>query len=467
MTKRFVLRFCFILIASFALFHVGTSITHKSQDGTEEWGYVQVRPKAHMFWWLYRSPSRVDAGSKPWPTILWLQGGPGGSGTGFGNFLEIGPLNLNLKTRNSTWLQKADLLFVDNPVGTGYSYVESGGEFSKGDVEAAIDMTTLLAEVSKNNTVGLRNAPLYIFAESYGGKFAVTLALSLLRAIQAGNLTLNLRGVALGNSWMSPEDYTYSWGPLLKDLSRIDDVTLQASNRLALKIKQQIKNKLYENATILWSDLEELIITKSNHVDFYNFMLDLEMDSLASTTITTTTTTSVESNRIDSFEVKKNSRYLSSHIYKPGSGGGLEALMNGPIKQKLTIIPPNVTWGGQSDSVFQFFIGDFMKPRIMEIDELLAKGINVTIYNGQVDLICSTKGTEAWINKLKWKGLKTFINKERTTLFCGNEKQTKGFTKSHQNLHFYWILGAGHFVPVDQPCVTLNMVDAITQSPAS
>ena len=75
--------------------------------------------------------------------------------------------------------------------------MESGGEFSKGDVEAAIDMTTLLAEVSKNNTVGLRNAPLYIFAESYGGKFAVTLALSLLRAIQAGNLTLNLRGTFL------------------------------------------------------------------------------------------------------------------------------------------------------------------------------------------------------------------------------------------------------------------------------
>ncbi|KAG7029856.1 Serine carboxypeptidase-like 51, partial [Cucurbita argyrosperma subsp. argyrosperma] len=426
MAKLLVLRFCFVLIASSSLFHVGASITHKSQDGTEEWGYVQVRPKAHMFWWLYRSPSRVDVGSKPWPTILWLQGGPGGSGTGFGNFLEIGPLNSNLKPRNSTWLQKADLLFVDNPVGTGYSYVESGGEFAKGDVEAATDMTTLLAEVS-NNTVGLRNTPLYIFAESYGGKFAVTLALSLLRAIQAGNLTLNIGGVSLGNSWMSPEDYTSSWGPLLKDLSRIDDMTLQKSNSLALKIKQQVKNRLYENATLSWNDLEGLIFSNSNHVDFYNFMLDFEMDSLAATT----TTNSVESNRIDSLEVRKNSPYLSLNIYKPGAKGDLEALMNGPIKQKLTIIPSNVTWGGQSDLVFQFFTRDFMKPRINEVDELLAKGVNVTVYNGQVDLICSTKGTEAWINKLKWKWLKAFISKERTTLFCGKEKHTKGFTKSH------------------------------------
>ena len=29
-----------------------------------------------MFWWLYRSPHRVDNGTAPWPTVLWLQGGP-------------------------------------------------------------------------------------------------------------------------------------------------------------------------------------------------------------------------------------------------------------------------------------------------------------------------------------------------------------------------------------------------------
>ncbi|KAF8396492.1 hypothetical protein HHK36_018115 [Tetracentron sinense] len=81
-------------------------------DGSEEWGHVQVRPKAHMFWWLYRSPYRIEDPSKPWPIILWLQGGPGGSGVGIGNFQEIGPLGTDLKPRNSTWLRKADLLFM-------------------------------------------------------------------------------------------------------------------------------------------------------------------------------------------------------------------------------------------------------------------------------------------------------------------------------------------------------------------
>ncbi|XP_038902086.1 serine carboxypeptidase-like 51 isoform X2 [Benincasa hispida] len=433
---------------------------HKSQDGSEEWGYVQVRPKAHMFWWLYKSPFRVEDGSKPWPTILWLQGGPGGSGTGFGNFLEIGPLDSKLKPRNSTWLRKADLLFVDNPVGTGYSYVESSGQFVKGDWDAATDMTTLLAEVS-NDSVGLQNTPLYIFAESYGGKFAVTLALSLLRAIRAGRLKLNLGGVALGDSWISPEDFTSSWAPLLRDLSRIGSVAQQQSNSLALKISEEIKKGRYENATLSWSNLEDFIFAKSNGVDFYNFMLDQDMDPVIST--------SEESNSFNTVKVKVKSysAYLSHKIYKPGGEGDLEALMNGPIKQKLKIIPPNVKWGSQSDTVFLLFESDFMKPRIKEVDELLVQGVNVTVYNGQADLICSTKGTEAWINKLKWKGLKSFINTQRIPLFCGNEKGTKGFFRSYKNLNFYWILGAGHFVPVDQPCVALDMVGKITQSPAS
>lgn len=36
----------------------------------------------------------------------------GASGVGIGNFEEVGPLNTYLKPRNSTWLKKADLLFV-------------------------------------------------------------------------------------------------------------------------------------------------------------------------------------------------------------------------------------------------------------------------------------------------------------------------------------------------------------------
>ncbi|XP_031274179.1 serine carboxypeptidase-like 51 [Pistacia vera] len=106
-----------------------------------------------MFWWLCRSPYRVENPSKPWLIILWLQGGPGASGVGIGNFEEVGPLDNYLKSRNSTWLRKADLLSVDNPMGTEYSYVEDSDSklFVKTNVEAATDLTALLEELFNEN----------------------------------------------------------------------------------------------------------------------------------------------------------------------------------------------------------------------------------------------------------------------------------------------------------------------------
>ncbi|PRQ50349.1 putative carboxypeptidase C [Rosa chinensis] len=207
-----------------------------------------------MFWWLYRSPNRVEDPSKPWPIILWLQGGPGASGVGIGNFEEVGPLDTNLKPRNSTWLQKADLLFVDNPVGTGFSFVEDNALFVKNDVEAATDLTTLLKELFNRNE-SLQKSPLFIVAESYGGKFAATLGLSAIKAIEEGTLKLRLGG-----------KYLLSWGPLLKDVSRIDDDGLEKSNSVAQLIKQQIKDGKLEDATNSWSHLENLISAGSNDV---------------------------------------------------------------------------------------------------------------------------------------------------------------------------------------------------------
>ncbi|KAJ8622821.1 hypothetical protein MRB53_031350 [Persea americana] len=439
------------LLLLHGLFHSKLVIAVGTADGTEEWGYVEVRPRAHMFWWLYRSPQRSESSSSPWPIILWLQGGPGASGIAIGNFQEIGPLDTNLKPRKSTWLQKADLLFVDNPVGTGFSFGEDESLVVQTDEQAATDLTTLLKELS-NKDKSFQTSPFFIVAESYGGKFAATLGLSVLQAIQNKELNLILGGVVLGDSWISPEDYVFSWGPLLKEVSRLDENGLQETNRMAQLIKQQIEKGQFGNAIDSWGDLESLISTRSNSVDFYNFMLDSGSDPLA-----------LKATGLLQGILMKYSNYLPS---KDSSNGGLNSLMNGVIREKLKIIPKNVIWGGQADIVFKGLSFDFMKPRINEVDELLSNGVNVTIYNGQVDLICATPGTEAWVQKLKWDGLKNFTNLNRTPLYCKNDQQvTKGFRKSYKNLNFYWILGAGHFVPVEQPCIALQMIGEITRSP--
>ncbi|KAJ4778224.1 Carboxypeptidase [Rhynchospora pubera] len=269
---------------------------------------------------------------------------------------------------SSTWLQKADLLFVDNPVGTGYSFVEDIKLLVKSDEEAAKDLTTLLQKLYNKNSE-LQRSPLFIVAESYGGKFAVTAGLSIVKAINAKTLNLKFGGIALGDSWISPEDFVLSWGPLLLDMSRLDKRDAEKSNSLAIRIQDQLKREKYKEAEQSWDELEDVVRTSSNFVDFYNFMNEDPPDR------STTNMELIESVR------RRYSSYITSKV---SSTGGTDDLMNTVIRRKLRIIPKNISWGGQSDNVFEALKSDFMKPRINEVDELLSLGVNVTVYNGQV-----------------------------------------------------------------------------------
>ncbi|KAL6593713.1 hypothetical protein ACP70R_048614 [Stipagrostis hirtigluma subsp. patula] len=413
------------------------SVTAGTPDGSELWGYVEVRPKAHLFWWYYKSPQRTSSPGKPWPTVLWLQGGPGASGVGIGNFLEIGPLDVDLKPRNSTWLQKADLIFVDNPVGVGYSYVEDDTLLVTTDWQQAADATTLLKALVKEVPT-LQSSPLFLVAESYGGKYAATLGASVARAVRSGELKLTLEGVALGDSWISPEDFVLSYTPLLLTVSRLDDNAGDEANKMAETVKEQIAAGQWAAAQETWSDLLNFIGAKSGNVDVYNFLLDAGMGPVLPNIPKGSTPSNAQG--------MEYSTYLGS---KKSSSNTLDGIMNGVIKEKLKIIPKALEWGSSSDAVYNALISEIMKPRIdecLKIDELLSYGVNVTVYNGQLDIICSTVGAEAWVKKLKWDGLKSFLNLPRQPLYCNPREATKAFVRSYKNLHFYWILGAGHFV---------------------
>lgn len=57
----------------------------------QKWGHIKVREHANLFYWLYYTTAEVNRVSEK-PLIIWLQGGPGASSTGFGNFAEIGTI---------------------------------------------------------------------------------------------------------------------------------------------------------------------------------------------------------------------------------------------------------------------------------------------------------------------------------------------------------------------------------------
>lgn len=48
---------------------------------------------------------------------------------GGGAVQEIGPYEIGWKPRKHSWAEAANLLFIDNPVGTGWSHVDKHGSF--------------------------------------------------------------------------------------------------------------------------------------------------------------------------------------------------------------------------------------------------------------------------------------------------------------------------------------------------
>ncbi|WVZ83221.1 hypothetical protein U9M48_030390 [Paspalum notatum var. saurae] len=69
----------------------------------------------------------------------------------------------------------------------------------------------------------------------------------------------------------------------------------------------------------------------------------------------------------------------------------------------------------------------------------------------------------------KWSALGEFLSLRRQPLhFCDSakycSKASRAYVRSYKNLSFYWILQAGHMVPVDHPC-HLRMIASVTDSP--
>lgn len=247
-----------------------------------------------MFWWLYTVTSQ-PASTRP--LVMWLQGGPGGcasltccsspqirlltplaphpaiaASTGIGNFGEFGPLDVNQQPRNNTWLQAANLLFLDQPVGTGYSYVDNpapGGQLTTNNTQIANDVVTLLQAFTAAFPA-TKTAPFFIMTESYGGKMGSAIALAILAAVDAGSLSLSFKGIGIGDSWINGVSYVDAWGPYLHAVQVFDDRDLAEYVVTSDKCDAAVAAGNWSEAINLWGDAENVIENLGDGVNFYN-----------------------------------------------------------------------------------------------------------------------------------------------------------------------------------------------------
>jgi len=98
----------------------------------------------HLFFWYFAAENTPSPGTSP--LTLWMTGGPGGSSM-LGLLQELGPCLINQKDNGSStvhnqygWNKDSALLFVDQPAGVGFSYVDEGEAVPGDSFTAAADM---------------------------------------------------------------------------------------------------------------------------------------------------------------------------------------------------------------------------------------------------------------------------------------------------------------------------------------
>lgn len=167
-------------------------------------GYVKLRPHEEkaLFYWFFEAqevPSQK-------PLALWLNGGPGCSSIAYGAARELGPFLVKdkngLKLNKFSWNRVANIIFLESPVGVGYSYTNNSKDLNElGDRVSAIDNYAFLIGWFKRFP-SFRSHDFYIAGESYAGHYVPQLA----ELIYEGNRDakkstyINLKGFMVGNA---------------------------------------------------------------------------------------------------------------------------------------------------------------------------------------------------------------------------------------------------------------------------
>lgn len=133
-------------------------------------GWLDVGPK-HLFFWYFKAETPATSPPSAEPLALWLTGGPGGSSM-LGMLQELGPCLINEHGNGTVynpygWNKDTALIFVDQPAGVGFSYVDEGEPLPSDSFTSAADMHLFLQLFVSQVFPEHKNGPLVITGESY------------------------------------------------------------------------------------------------------------------------------------------------------------------------------------------------------------------------------------------------------------------------------------------------------------
>lgn len=368
-------------------------------------GFLTVNEtyNSNLFFWYFPVLNK-PVNETPW--IIWLQGGPGVSSL-TGLFDEIGPFTVNSEEKlilnNYTWLQNHSLVFVDNPVGTGFSFTEHSHGYATNMETYSTHLYKMLRQFLQIFPE-LRTAPLYIAGESYAGKYVPAFGLEIHNHIDKLGSDINFQGIIIGNGYMDPAMISnlpmnyYHFG-------LIDKTQLEIIQPFIDSFQRDIAENKSVQAKSKWTTLVSLVLLLSNQKQGYNFLKD-------------------------DLVIGQYFKFLLRSEVK-------RALHVGDIKLSFLNVTVNFA-----------LAPDFLSSTRPHIETLL-ENYRVLVYCGQLDQMLACPIASENYRTWRWSRSQEFTNSSRYPFMYHNK--LAGYHKSGGGFSEVVVRGAGHMAASDAP----------------
>ncbi|CCF34407.1 carboxypeptidase Y [Colletotrichum higginsianum] len=408
--------------------------------GSRQWsGLVPLDAERDMFFWYFESRHQPQDA----PLIIWLNGGPGASSL-LGAFHEIGPCSVTEdgeKTvrSESSWTEFANMLFIDQPIGVGFSDPQDPSLWSKNLQESAIDLDKFLDVFLGEYFPSLQKRPIHFAGESFGGKYCPVYADLMRRrfdSVVLVNALVDYSDVSLG-----VYDHFCAAEPTDARRRGLNASTCEEMERgySACEKFGRLCTATYDSDVCLTALLNcveatepyqrEVVPGGQNPYDDRTKCIDPPMCG-----------------RLGMQEVRK---YLNREEVQEALG--FQPRTFEPVNMEF-----NANWSRQ---------GDVFIPSTREIARLLdQKKTPILVLNGNNDAIVNTEGVLRTYESLLWSGHAAFRSRKLKPWYHGEAEDKNmslgGTAKVVKNLALVTVDEAGHMSPHDQPLAVSRVMRA-------
>jgi len=378
---------------------------------------VNATTNSNLFFWYFPS---LDNNPKA-PLLLWLQGGPGAASM-YGLFAENGPFYVaadgkSLIAREFTWNDHQSIIYIDNPVGTGWSYTDSPAGFSNNQYEVGQNLYEALQQfftIFPNE----RANDFYVCGESYGGKYspAISYTIHIQNQIPE-NAKINLKGLTVGDGAIYPLVQFTNFDTLLFSLGLADANEAAKIREYQEAIKSQIAIGEYEGA-------------------FRTFDLLLNGDFVSPTFYT---------------NITGSTNYFNFATNYAGDDNYVPFLNLSTTRQ--AIHTGSVPYFDYNRTVEVNLVDDWMRG-VMPFVDVLIDNYKMMVYNGNYDIILGPAASEMAYREIRWSGAEEYKRAKKSVWSFkkrNGEMDLAGYARSVKNFRQVMVRDAGHMVPAFQP----------------